>query len=98
MSPTDRISWFANLQTKAEMNTLAIGIIEEIMGHKGTTIPQKVLEIACTLRDLNRAWGAKEAPAPTGAKGKNDHLDCSINLDKVESLVDKTWAEEFLKK
>ncbi|MFZ3132850.1 MAG: hypothetical protein WA125_17530 [Desulfosporosinus sp.] len=97
MSTTDRRSWFADLNSKAEMNTLAIGIIEEIMGDKSTTVPQKVIEIAYTLRDLNRAWDIKKTPAPTGANEENDHLDCSINVSKVESLVDRVWAEEVLR-
>jgi hypothetical protein len=97
MSTTDHRSWFADLKTKAEMNTLAIGIIEEIMGDKSTKAWQKVLEVACTLRDLNRAWDAKTTLAPTGAKEENIQTKCSMDSSKIPSLVDRAWAEEVLR-
>ncbi|MFZ3132706.1 MAG: hypothetical protein WA125_16795 [Desulfosporosinus sp.] len=97
MNTTDRRGWFADLKTKAEMNTLAIGIIGEIMGDLSTTIPQKVLEIACTLRDLNRAWDIKTTPAPTGATKENIQTKCSMDSSMIAPLVDRVWAEEVLR-
>jgi len=93
MSTTDRRSWFADLESKAEMNTLAIGIIGEIIVNKSSTVSQKVLEVACTLRDLNCAWDVKTTPAPTGANEENIQAKCSMDVAKVESLVDFPLVE-----
>jgi hypothetical protein len=97
MGTTDRRDWFADQQTKAEMNTLAIGIIGEIMGDKSTKAWQKVIAIAKTLQGMNQAWDIKDAPLPEGANEKVDQTNCSINLGKVEPLVDKAWAEDVLR-
>ena len=57
----DRTNWFNDLETKANMNSFAIGIIKEIMGERYMASYAKVAEIACTLRDLEGAWDAKRA-------------------------------------
>jgi len=77
---------FHDLETKAEMNSLAIGAIEEIMGDLSAPAASKLVGIAQWLRDLNLAWKMKEAPQQRDLE-EISHLDCSINLESVESLV-----------
>lgn len=78
---------FADLETKAEMNSAAIGIITEIMGEMHTVPSSKVIEIARTLRDLNLAWNIKKPLLQTEAPLEINHQHCTIDLSKVESLV-----------
>jgi len=79
---------FHDLETKAEMNSLAIGAIEEIMGDLSTPAVSKLVGIAQWLRELNLAWKLKEAPVSAGAVEEIRRPKCSINLELVESLVD----------
>lgn len=81
-------NWFANLETKAQMNSLAIGAIEEIMGDLSTPAPSKLVGIARWLRELDLAWNAKKAPVSAGAVEKISQPNCSIDLSRIESLVD----------
>jgi len=84
----DRSGWFIDLETKAQMNTNAIGIIEEIMGEIHTTAEEKVVGIAQTLQGLNQAWNMKKDSSPQGAPKETIQPKCSIDVSKVESLVD----------
>lgn len=97
MNVLDRKSWFSDLETKADMNSCAIGIIGEIMGSINTTAEKKVVEIACTLRDLQLAWKMKKLSAPTESIKEDDRPNCTIDVSKVESLMDRRMAEEVLK-
>jgi len=83
-----RKNWFIDLETKAQMNTNAIGIIEEIMGDIHTTAEEKVVEIAQTLQGLNQAWNMKKDSSPQGAPRETIQPQCTIDIPKVESLVD----------
>ena len=38
-----------------------------------------------------------KAPLPEGATQEISHLDCSIDVSKVEPLVDRVWAEEIMR-
>jgi len=79
---------FHDLETKAQMNSLTIGAIEEIMGDLSTPAPSKLVGIARWLRELDLAWNAKKAPLPEGATEEISQTKCSINLELVEPLVD----------
>ena len=83
-----RKNWFIDLETKAQMNTNAIGIIEEIMGNIHTTAEEKVVGIAQTLQGLNQAWNMKKDSSPQGAPKETIQPQCNIDLARVESLVD----------
>ena len=83
-----RKKWFIDLETKAQMNTNAIGIIEEIMGELHTTAEEKVVEIAQTLQSLTQAWNMKKAPTAMEAPKETIQPQCTIDISKVESLVD----------
>jgi len=89
----DHKNWFIDLETKEQMNAAAIGDIEEIMGELHTTAPSKVIEVAQTLRDLNQAWNAKEPLLQTEAPREISHLDCTIDMSKVESLMQPRGIE-----
>jgi len=80
-------NWFANLETKAQMNSLAIGAIEEIMGDISTTAPSKLIGIARWLRELDLARNAKMAPRQRDLK-EITQGNCSIDSSRIESLVD----------
>lgn len=83
----NRTNWFNDLKTKAEMNSCAIGIIGVIVGEIHTTANCKVIEIASTLKDLEEAWNTRKPSAPTESPQENSHLDCTMDLEKVESFV-----------
>ena len=60
----NRTNWFNDLETKADMNSCAIGIIGEIMGDGSTLMAyRKLFEIARTLEALEKAWKLKNPPA-----------------------------------
>ena len=90
---TNRKNWFTELNTKADMNSFAIGVIGEIMSDPSTTAVSKVIDIALTLRGMNLAWDIKKTPAK-GAEEENDHFNCSINLEKVESFCEGCKCKE----
>ena len=79
---------FLDYETKAQMNTNAIGIIEEIMGNIHTTAEEKVVGIAQTLQGLNQARNMKKDSSPQGAPKETIQPQCTIDLARVESLVD----------
>jgi len=79
---------FIDLKNVAEMNSMAIGIIGVIVGEIHSTAEEKVVEIARNLKDMNQALDAKKASASTEAQGEILHPKCSIDLSKIESLVD----------
>ena len=78
---------FHDLETKAEMNSLAIGAIEEIMGDLSTPAVSKLVGIAKWLRELDLAWNAKMAPQQRDLK-EISQPKCSIDSSRIESLVD----------
>ena len=83
-----RTTWFAGLETKAEMNAYVIRKIESTMGEIHTTSALKVDRIARALIGLEHAWNAKKPLLQTEAPGEISHLDCNIDSRKVESLLD----------
>ena len=83
-----RKNWFIDLETKAQMNTNAIVIIEEIMGEIHTTAEEKVVGIAQALQGLNQAWNMKKDSSPQGAPRETIQPQCNIDVSKVESLVE----------
>lgn len=82
---TDRKNWFTDQQTKGEMNSLAIGIIEEIMGDISTSARHKVILIAETLDGLMRAWDIKKPSIAMGGIEKTNYPNYSIDLEKKDS-------------
>ena len=80
---TDRKNWFLDLQTKSDMNSFAIGVIEEIMGDISTTPWQKVIAIAKMLQAMNQAWDIKKTPAK-GAGEENDRDNCNISNEEKQ--------------
>jgi hypothetical protein len=93
----DRINWFNNLETKADMNSCAIGIIGKIMDEKGTHSQEKVSQIAITLRGLKAAWNAKKTPAVTEVEGKILHPDCIVNVTKKQSFLEPWYLERIMR-
>ena len=81
----DRTSWFNDLETKANMNSFAIGIIKEIMGERYMASYAKVTEIEKTLKGLEKTWDAKRALLQTGTPKEID-----------ESLPELLYLEEIL--
>ena len=81
------MNWFVN--AIRVHNALANERIEEIMGDLSTTAKQKVMEISIELYELN----AKKALLLTEPPKENSHLDCTINLEKAESLLAFPLAE-----
>ena len=81
----DRTSWFNDLETKANMNSFAIGIIKEIMGERYMASYVKIVEIDRTLRALEGAWDAKKALLQTGTPKEID-----------ESLLELLHLEQIL--
>jgi len=82
-----KLNWFDGLETKEQMNSLVIGEMEIIVGDLSTSANVKVLEIARSLNRLNKAWDAKKALLPAEPPREISHLDCTINLEKVEPLL-----------
>ena len=81
----DRKNWFNDLETKANMNSFAIGIIKEIMGERYMASYAKVAEIASTLKGLEEAWDAKRALLQAGTPKEID-----------ESLLELLHLEQIL--
>ena len=95
----NRTSWFNDLETKADMNSCAIGIIGEIMEiveENHITATGKLIEIACTLRDLEKAWNAKKPLLQTEAPKEILHPNNTINVAKVESFLEPRYLEQIL--
>jgi hypothetical protein len=62
------------------MNSLAIGIIEEIMEDLDTTAEAKVAEIARTLQGMNQAWDAKKASVR--AESNEESIPVNYTIDR----------------
>ena len=58
---------------------------------RGKEAPEAICRLALIM-------DAKKGSALTEAQGKISHPKCSIDLSKIESLVDRVWAEEVLEK
>lgn len=93
----NRTNWFNDLETKAEMNSCAIGIIGEIMGERYMASYAKVIKIAITLKALEEAWDVKKAPAETEANMETTHTDCIVNVTKVQSFLEPWYVERILR-
>ena len=92
----DRTNWFNGLETKAEMNSCAIGVIGEIAEERNIAAYAKVIEIVRTLRALEEAWNVKKPPALTEGSEEILHPDCMINVTKVQSLLDPWYVEQII--
>jgi len=79
---------FLDYETKAKMNSMAIGRIEIVMGEIDTYAEEKVISIARILKELNQAWNMKKDSSPQGAPKETIQPKCNIDLARVESLVD----------
>ena len=93
----NRTSWFNDLETKADMNSLAIGIIVEIMGEEHTMAYRKLFKIARTLEALEEAWNAKNPLLLTEGPEEIVHPKHTINVTKVESLLEPWYLEQILR-
>ena len=91
-----RTNHFDGLETKAEMNSLVIGEIEEIMGDLSTNADSKVLEVARALDCLNKAWDMKKALLQAEPEEKFIHHQCNVGIQKVQSLIDFPLIERGL--
>ena len=78
---------FLDYETKAEMNSMAVGRIEVVMGELDTYADKKVISIARILSELNQAWNMKKDSSPQGAPKETIQPQCTIDLARVESLV-----------
>ena len=92
----DRTNWFNDLETKADMNSCAIGIIGEIMGGTHTMAYRKLFEIARTLEALDKAWNAKNPLLLTEGTEEILHPDCMLNVTKAQSLLEPWYLEQIL--
>lgn len=92
----DRTSRFNNLETKADMNSYAIGIIGEIMGEERTMAYRKLFKIARTLEALEEAWNAKNPLLLTEGTEEISHPKCTVNVTKVQSLLEPWYLEQIL--
>lgn len=93
-----KLDWFAGLETKAEMNSIVIGEMEIIMGDLSTSADVKVLQVARSLDRLSKAWNAKKPLLQTGAEKEISQVDCTIDVSKVEPLLDRRMAEDILRR
>ena len=78
------------------LDTHAIGVITVIMGDLSTSAKEKVVEVNRTLRDLDIVkrdeslpWDTDAKKTPTAMEVPQEiyHLDCTIDLSRVESLL-----------
>lgn len=89
------------------LNAYAIGIIKAILCSDRNDPAKQVEEAHNALASLDAVFedeslpwevvDAKKPSAPTESPKEISHLDCTINLSKVEPLVDRAWAEEVLR-
>ena len=89
------------------LNDLTIGIIREIVKESNTPTAVKLAEIERTLKDLDEIYhdksfsydvtDVKKAPALTEAVKKINHLDCTVNVTKVQSLLEPWYLEQILR-
>jgi len=106
----DRRPWFADAKKCGgipRMHSIAIGVISAIMNDRCRTSDEKVSETLGTLSNMNETFNdksipdgsldAKKAPALTEARKENTHLDCTIDLSKVESLIEPRMQEEIMR-
>ncbi len=98
MNELDRKDWFTEFETKAEMNSFAIGVIKEIMGDISTTSEAKVIDIARTLEGLEQVWNVKKPLLQTGAEKEIIHPDCTIDPSRIEPFLDRRMAEDILRR
>ena len=84
-----------------------IGVIDAIIESSNTSSKNKVIEIARTLKDLRLVFNneflpwdvtdAKMTSAVTEAPKEINHPDCTINVAKVESLLEPWHVKQILR-
>ncbi|MBC2721816.1 hypothetical protein [Desulfosporosinus sp.] len=95
----DRKAWFidfAKIAGRRNLQAYAIGIIRSIICNSDISTQldeiRNVIESMCAaLNDESLPWDVmenKKASAPTEAKGKTYHLDCTITIAGVETLME----------
>lgn len=95
----DRKAWFIDfvkIAGRKNLNAYAIGVVKSILccnSDNATQVKEirnamESMDIA--LHDESLPWDVtdiKKASAPTEAKGKTYHLDCTITVTGIESLM-----------
>ncbi|MCO1599781.1 hypothetical protein [Desulfosporosinus nitroreducens] len=105
----DRKAWFidfAKVAGRKNLNAYAIGVIKSILCCDCNDPAKQVAEIhnateslVEVFNDESLPWDVmdvKKASAPTETVEEISHLDCTIDVSKVEPLVDLVWAEEII--
>lgn len=106
----DRKNWMIEVAKdcgRKYLNDLTIGIIREIVKEPHTPAEEKLAEIERTLKDLDEIYhdkslpydctDVKKAPAVTEAVEEINHPKCTINVAKVESLLEPWWLEQIIR-
>lgn len=88
---------------RTHLHAFTTGIIGVVIGEIGTTAEEKVVEVVRILRDMRVVFDdeaypwdvtdAKKDSSPQGAPKENFHLDCTIDLSRVKSLIDFPLTE-----
>jgi DNA modification methylase len=70
-------------------------------------VDEELNDISLALEGMHEAWddkslpwdyaGVKKAPLPEESPKKNSHLDCTIDLVRVESFLDPRYLEQILR-
>lgn len=100
----DELKWMTEISKefgRKHLPNFTNGIIDIVIGKINTTAEEKVAEVARVLKDMHVVlkdeafpWDttdAKKAPLPEEAPKENSHLDCTIDVGKVEDLM-KPWT------
>ena len=106
----DRKPWMVEVAKdcgRKYLNDLTIGIIREIVKEPHAPAEVKLAEIERTLKDLDEIYRDKSLPydytdvkKPSTAMesdGKINQPKCTINVTKVESLLEPWYVEQVLR-
>ena len=106
----DRKNWFidfAKIAGRKNLNAYAIGVIKSILCCDRDDPTKQVAQInnateslEVVLNDESLPWDVqdvKKAPTAMEAPKEIAQTECTINMAKVEPLVDREMAEEVLK-
>ena len=91
---------FAKDDGRRKLHNLFEAEVREIMGDISTSAQTKVVEIARQLMYMDRvkmddslSMDAEKPPAETEGAKEINHLDCTMDVAKIESLVDFPLVE-----
>ena len=97
----------AKSQGRISLHPYTIGVITAIIADKSYTADEKVSAVSLALEGMYEAWYDKSLPhdytdvkKPSTAMEsdkKINHLDCTVNVTKVQSLLEPWYLEQVLR-